>query len=66
MVENYKKIWSIKKDLGLYLIGFDKNKSIKTKKYLDNYTIGEDKHWLLIVIIYNKYLFSTNNKMWKV
>ncbi len=64
IIENCKKFLNIIKNLGPYLVKFEENRLLKTKKYLDNYIIGRDKHCFIIVIIYNKYIFSiTNNRI---
>lgn len=49
------------KDLKPYLIEFEKNGSIKIKKYLDDCIVEKDKHHLTNVIIYDKYTFFANN-----
>lgn len=62
MVGDYKKFLNIIKNLELYLIEFKKDKSIKTKNYLNNYIVKEDIYCFIIVITHNKYTFFTNNK----
>lgn len=63
MVGDYKKFLNIIKNLESYLIEFKKDKSIKTKNYLNNCIVKEDIYCFIIVIIYNKYTFFTNNKI---
>ena len=53
------------KDLEPYLLEFDKDRSMKRKKYLDNCAIGGNKHWPVIVITHNKCIFFINDKIWK-
>ena len=65
MVEDYKKFLSIKKNQKPYLIEFEEDKLIKTKKYLSDYIVEEDKYNLIIIITYNKYIFFANNGIWK-
>lgn len=45
------------KDLELYLVEFEEDKSIKTKNYLDNYAIANNICQLIIVITNDKYIF---------
>lgn len=44
---------------------FKENNTIKFKIYSFNYKVKKDKHWPIIVIIYNKYIFSINNRVQK-
>lgn len=66
MVEDHKKFLNTIKNLEPYLVEFEKKGLIKTKKYLDDYTLGENKRRLIIVINHNEYTFFANNKIWKV
>lgn len=52
-----------KKFLKLYLIKFEKDESMKTKKYLDDYIVGKDKYYPIIIITYNKCIFFVNNRI---
>lgn len=36
---------------------------MKSKIYFLNYIIKDNDQWLIIVIINNKYIFSTNNRI---
>lgn len=45
------------KKLRLYLVEFDKNGIIKNKIYLLDYVINSKDYYLVIVIIYNEYIF---------
>lgn len=63
IVEDYDKFLNIIKNLKLYLIEFEEDRLIKTKNYLDNYTVGRDIHCSVIVITHNKYIFSANNRI---
>lgn len=65
MVEDYKKILSIMKDLKPYLVEFKEDRSIMTKNYLDDCTIKRDIRYSIIVITHNKYTFSVNNGILK-
>lgn len=51
------------KDLEPYLVKFEENGLMKTKTYLDNYAIGNNIYWLVIVITYDKYIFFANNRI---
>lgn len=44
-----------------YMIKFNKYKTMKFKIYLFDYAINSKNKWQIIVIIYNKYIFSINN-----
>lgn len=61
VVEDREKFLNTIKDLELYLVEFEENKSMKTKNYLDDCTVREDVHYPVIVITYNKCTFSINN-----
>lgn len=65
VVENCKKFLNIMKDLEPYLVKFEEDRSMKTKKYLDNCAIGKYKGCFVIIIIHNKYIFFVNNEIWK-
>lgn len=45
------------------MIKFKNNNTIKAKKYLLDYVIKVNKHYLIIIIIYNKCIFYINNKI---
>lgn len=51
------------KNLELYLVQFKKNKSIKIPKYLNNCGMRGDKYYFIIIITYNKCMFSINNRI---
>lgn len=63
MVKDCKKFLSTMKDLEPYLIKFKENGLIKTKKYLDDCAVEEDKHCPIIVITHNEYIFSANDRI---
>lgn len=64
MVEDYnEKFLSTMKDLEPYLLEFDKDRSMKKKKYLNNCTIEGNKHWPVIIITHNECIFFINNKI---
>lgn len=52
-------------ELKLYIIEFNKDSTIKAKDYPVDCAIGEKKHYPIIVITYNEYTFSANNRIWK-
>lgn len=51
------------KDLESYLVDFEEERSIKAKSYLNNFVIGNNIRELIIVITYDKYIFSINNRI---
>lgn len=63
MIEDCNKFLYTMKDLESYLIEFEKDRSIKTKKFPDNCTIKGDKYCLVIVITYNECIFFANNEI---
>lgn len=63
IVKDCKKFLNTMKDLKLYLIKFEKDESMKTKKYLDDYIVGKEKYYPIIIITYNKCIFSVNNRI---
>ena len=63
MIEDKKNFLNIIENLKLQLIKFEENESIKIKEYLNNYIMEKNKYYLVIIIIYNKYIFSTNNRI---
>lgn len=75
IINKYKYLYIIKaqnnywiriKDLKLYIIEFEENNIIKPKIYLFNYIVKTNNCLSIIVItIYNKYIFSTNNNICK-
>ena len=66
MVKNYKRFLNKIKKLKLYLIKLNKNDIIKNKIYLSNCIIKDKNCQLIIIIIYNKYIFFINNSIYKV
>lgn len=66
MVEDCQKFLKIMKNLKLYLIKFEEDRSMKTKNYLDNCTIGNNICQLVIIITYDKYIFFINNEIQKI
>lgn len=65
MIEDHKKFLNTIKNLELYLVKFEKDRLIKTKKYIDDCIVERDKCYLIIVITYNKYTFFANDGIWK-
>lgn len=58
----YQEIFlKVMKLLLLYFMRFKKDSKIFTKKYLIDYTIRKLNWQQIIIIIYNKRIFSTNN-----
>lgn len=43
------------------MVEFEKDKTMKTKMYLDNYAVKDLNQQLVIVITNDKYTFSANN-----
>lgn len=43
------------------MVEFEKDKTMKTKMYLDNYAVKGLNQQLVIVITHDKYTFSANN-----
>lgn len=63
VVKSYKKFLNIINDLKLYFVEFEKNKIIKTKNYLNDYTIRKNVYYFIIIIIYDNCIFFANNKI---
>lgn len=51
------------KKLQLYFVKFNNNGTMKNKEYLLNCMIKSTNQRLIIIIIYNKSIFSTNNSI---
>lgn len=51
--------------LKLYIVKFEENGIMKSKAYLFNCTIRRNKHQFIIVITHNKYIFFTNDRIWR-
>lgn len=66
VVENREKFLNTMKDLEPYLVTFEKDRLMKTKKYLDNCAIGRDVRCLVIVITHHECMFSANDRIRKV
>ena len=65
VIEDCKKFLNTIKDLEPYLVEFEEDGSIKTKKYLDNCVMGGNKHRSVNVITHDKCTFSANDRIWK-
>lgn len=63
IVENCKIFFIKIKKLKLYMVEFKEDCTIKSKAYSSNYAIKGDKRQSIIVITYNKYIFSINNRI---
>lgn len=66
MVKDYKKFLSIIRNLDMYLVEFEEDGLMKTKKYPNNYVMREDKYYFIIIITHNKYIFFQNDRIWKI
>lgn len=53
------------KELKPYIVGFKKNDIIKDKIYLSNSIVHSNDYCSIIIITYNKYIFSANNGVQK-
>lgn len=51
------------KRLKQYIVEFEENSTIKDKIYLSDYIVYSNNCYLIIVIIYNKYIFFANNRI---
>lgn len=51
--------------LKLYIVKFNKNNGIKIKNYLVNCVVKDKKYCLIIIITYDKYIFSINDRVQK-
>lgn len=49
----------------LYIVGFIENDIIKKKIYLFDCVVYNFNYYPIIIITYNKYIFSINNDIWK-
>lgn len=63
MIKDCESFLKIIKDLELNLIEFEEDKSIKTRNYLNNYTIYKNICQFVILIAYNKDIFFVNNRI---
>lgn len=66
IIKDYKNFSKKIKKLKLYIIEFEKDDIIKKNIYLLDCIVKSEKQRLIIIIIYNKYLFSTNNSIYKI
>lgn len=53
------------KKLKLLIIKFNQDKIIKPKVYYFNYIVRKENSQSVIINIYNKYIFSTNDRVWR-
>lgn len=66
VIGDYKVFLNKIEELKSYIVEFNKSDVIEPKIYLIDYII-EDNNWQPIIIItYNKYTFSANNRIQKV
>lgn len=47
------------------MVKFEKNSAIKVKKYFLDYILENNKYQPVVIITYNKYIFSINDKILK-
>lgn len=66
MVKYYKIFLKKIKALLSYIVKFKEDNTILPKKYLDDYTARGSDQKLIIIIIPDKSIFSTNNNCHKV
>lgn len=66
VIENCKNFFKRLKKLKLYLIEFKEDDIIKPKIYFSNCAIDRNEQQSIIIIIYNEYIFFTNNRIQKV
>lgn len=52
--------------LKLYIDEFEKNGKIESKIYFSNYPVRTKDHHPIIIIIYDKFIYFSNNEIWKV
>lgn len=62
-MRNRKKIFKKIKEFKSYIVEFETYSTMKPKAYLFNYIIRKDNLQPIIVITYNKYIVSVNNKV---
>lgn len=65
IVEDCKNFLKKIEELKLYIIEFKKNGAIKNNIYLSNYVVYDNDYHQIIMIIYNKCLFSANDTIQK-
>lgn len=64
MVDNCANFLKVMEDLKFYVVEFQEDGTIKPKVYPDDCRI-EGPNWRpIIIIIYDKYIFSANNDVW--
>lgn len=63
VVKNCKIFLYMIKDLEPYLLKFQEERSIKIKKYLNNYLVEENKHYFIIAIAHDEDIFFVNDEI---
>lgn len=63
MIEDHKHFLKMIEKLKLYFVKFDKIGQIILKIYFSNYKVRKDKCWPVIIIIYNKHIFLSNDNL---
>lgn len=66
MVEYQKIFLEERKILLPYFVKFKEDNTILLKEYLENCTVGDSNQWTIIMITYDKNIFSINNNCQKV
>lgn len=65
-MKDCKNFFTKIEELKLYKMEFEEDNIIIPKAYPSNYTVQRDEHQFIIVITHDKYIFFTNNRVWKV
>lgn len=65
VIENCQKFLKKIEDFKPYIVEFEENDIIKPKVYFQDYIIEDNERQPIIGIIYDKYTFSSNNRIQK-
>ena len=65
VMQDCKNFFKRLKELKLYMVEFEEDSTMKLKIYPSDCTVRGDKWCSIIVITYDKYIFFTNNRIWK-
>lgn len=63
IVQNCSNFLKKIKEQKLYIVEFNKDDIIKPKVYPSNYIVKGENQELIIIITYDKYIFSTNDNI---
>lgn len=66
MIKDWNGFSTQIEELNLYMIEFNKDGAMKAKEYFINGVVDVNKCQPIVVIIHNKYTFSTNNRVQRV